>query len=105
MAFGRMLRRRAQAAIAPVIFLSLVAYFGWNATQGEHGLVASAERRQLLAQARADEQRAEAERDRWEQRVAGLRGNHLDRDTLDERARLMLNRSDPGDVILSLPKR
>ena len=33
MAFGRELKRRVRAVVAPVIFLALVGYFGWNATQ------------------------------------------------------------------------
>jgi cell division protein FtsB len=100
MSFGRAVKRKAKAAVAPLFFLSLVAYFGWNATQGDHGLVAYAKRLELLKQAQGDQARAEAERDRWERRVAGLRSNHLDRDTLDERARAMLNLSDPTDVIV-----
>ena len=73
MSFGREIKRRAKAAVAPLIFLSLVGYFGWNATQGNHGLVAYAQRQQLLAQAQADQAQARAERDMWERRVSGLR--------------------------------
>ena len=40
------------------------------------------------------------ERDAWERRVAGLRSRHIDADTLDERARAMLNLADPTDVIV-----
>lgn len=100
MAFARELKRRARGAIAPLVFLSLVGYFSWNATHGDRGLVASAERQILLKQAQADLSRAEAERAGWERRLAGLRNNHLDRDTLDERARSMLNLADPSDIIV-----
>jgi cell division protein FtsB len=100
MAFGRALKRRAKAAIAPVIFLAITGYFGWSATQGDHGLVAYAQRQDLLKQANAELAQAQAERDHWERRVAGLRANHLDPDTLDERARAMLNLADPNDVIV-----
>jgi cell division protein FtsB len=100
MAFGRGLKRRAQSVLAPVLFLSLVVYFGWNATNGDRGLVAYAKRIELLKQAQADLARAEAERAMWERRVAGLRSNHLDRDTLDERSRAMLNLADPSEIIV-----
>ncbi len=100
MAFGREVKRRAKAAVAPLIFLALVGYFGWNATQGNRGLVAYAQRQDLLAQAKADQARVQAERDAWERRVAGLRANHLDADTLDERARMMLNLADPADIVV-----
>jgi cell division protein FtsB len=94
-------RRRLSGAIAPMIFLSLVAYFAWNAVQGEHGLVATEERRKLLLQAQGDQAAALAEKAAWERRVAGLRANDLDRDALDERAREMLNLSDPADIVVN----
>ena len=100
MAFGREWKRRAQGAIAPLIFLAITGYFGWSATQGEHGLVAYAQRQDLLRQVEADKTTAQAEHDAWERRVAGLRANHLDPDTLDERARAMLNLANPNDVIV-----
>lgn len=100
MAAGLDLKQRAKGAIAPLAFLAITAYFAWNATQGPHGLVAYAQREKVLQQADADHAAALAERDDWEQRVAGLRANHLDLDTLDERARAMLNLADPNDVIV-----
>jgi cell division protein FtsB len=100
MAFGREVRHRARAAVAPLIFLSLAGYFGWNAVQGNRGLVAYAQRQELLAQAQADQARAQTERDAWERRVAGLRSQHINADTLDERARAMLNLADPTEVIV-----
>ena len=69
MSFGREVKRRAKAAVAPLIFLSLVGYFGWNAMQGNHGLVAYAQRQQLLAQAQADQAQARPSATCWERRV------------------------------------
>jgi cell division protein FtsB len=103
MPFGRELKRRSKAALAPVVFLSLVAYFGWNATHGDRGLVAYARRLELLKAAETDLAHAEGDRAMWERRVAGLRNNHLDRDSLDERARAMLNLADPSDLIVPYP--
>ena len=100
MVLGRELKRRLRAVIAPLIFLSVVGYFGWNAVQGDRGLVAYAQRQELLAQARQDQARALAERDLWQRRMAGMRTQHLDADALDERARAMLNLADPADVIV-----
>jgi cell division protein FtsB len=77
-------------------------YFGWNATQGDRGLVAYAQRQDLLRQVVTDQTAAKAERDGWEIRVSGLRARHLDPDTLDERARAMLNLAQPSDVIVKL---
>ncbi len=100
MSFGRALKRKAKAAIAPAVFLALVGYFGWNATHGDRGLMAYSQRQALLKQAQDELAQAQAERDMWERKVAGLRGNHIDPDSLDERARAMLNLADPADVVV-----
>lgn len=100
MELGRGIKRRLRAAVAPLFFFALVGYFGWSATQGDHGLVAYAQRQQLLKQAQDDLAQAQADRSSWEHRVAALRTDHLDADMLDERARAMLNLSDPADIIV-----
>ena len=96
------MKRRARMMIAPAIFLAITGYFGWNATQGDRGLVAFAQRQDLLRQVVADQTAAKNERDGWETRVTGLRARHLNPDTLDERARAMLNLAEPTDVIVKL---
>src|ERR1700761_4866338 len=101
MQLGREAKRRLKSVVAPLIFLALAGYFGWNVVQGNRGLVAYAERQELLAQARADQARVIAERDAWDRRLAGLRAHHIDADALDERSRAMLNLADPSDVIVS----
>lgn len=100
MALGREVKRRAKAAVPPLIFLALVGYFAWNSVHGDHGLVAYAHRQALLAEAQADQARAQAERDAWVQRVSGLRSRHIDADALDERARAMLNLADPSEIVV-----
>ncbi|HBK05808.1 MAG TPA: septation inhibitor protein [Acetobacteraceae bacterium] len=102
MSFGRELKRRARIMIAPAVFLSITAFFGWNATQGDRGLVAYAQRQELLKQVQTDQAAAKAEKDGWETRVTGLRARRLDPDTLDERARAMLNLAEPNEVIVKL---
>lgn len=103
MTFGRLLRRKLRAAVPPMLFLSLVAYFAWNASQGDRGLEAAARRQDDLRAALADQARAEQELAVWERRVAGLQ-SRLDTDALDERSRAMLNLSDPNDVIVPYDK-
>lgn len=100
----RGMKRRAKAAVPPLAFLSLVWYFGWNAVNGERGLKAMAARTVELQDAHRDLAQAEAERDGWERRVEGLHASHLDPDTLDERARAMLNLADPGDIVVPYPR-
>jgi cell division protein FtsB len=101
MQLGREIKRRMKAAIAPLIFLSLVGYFGWNAVQGNHGLVAYAQRQQILAQAQADQAQTKTDKEAWDRRVSALRSRHLDADMLDERSRAMLNLANPNDIIVS----
>jgi cell division protein FtsB len=100
MAVGRELKRRVKAAIAPSVFLALVAYFGWNAMQGDRGLKAYAARAQDLVVAQSQLAQAQAEQAAWERRVAALRTNRLDVDALDERARAVLNLADPNDIVV-----
>jgi cell division protein FtsB len=102
MSLGRELKRRGRMMVAPAIFLAITGYFGWNATQGDRGLVAYAQRQELLRQVIADQTAAKVERDGWDTRVSGLRARHLNPDTLDERARSMLNLAEPNDVIVKL---
>ncbi len=103
MRLWRSVKRRVRAAVAPCVFLSLTGYFMWSATQGDRGLNPQADRAPAIAAAREDVARAETERQVWERRVAALRTKGLDRDALDERARAMLNLSDPTDIIAMYP--
>lgn len=100
MGLGRVIRRKVRAVAAPAVFLSLVAYCGWNAVQGDHGLQAFARRQEQLKAMQAELVRVQAEQQVWERRVAGLRVQRLDPDMLDERARAMLNVADPGDLVM-----
>ncbi len=96
----RAAKRTATALIAPTLFMGLTAYFGWNATQGDHGLKTYSLRKVQLIEAQKQLSLATAERDMWETRTAGLRDKHVDPDTLDERARAMLNLADPTDLVV-----
>ena len=100
MSFGRAVKRRVKGSLPPAIFLSLVAYFVWNANQGAHGLKSYSEQLRLLSQAQAGQAAAVAEQAAWTQRVSGLRDHGVDADTLDERARAMLNLADPNDIVV-----
>ena len=94
------LKRAVVAALPGLLFLSLIGYFGWNAIQGDRGLQAYVVRQEQLRQVQASLVKVTAEQEVWERRVAGLRGQRLDPDTLDERARAMLNVADPADLVL-----
>ena len=100
MTAGRRFRSALKAVLPPTLFLTLVAYFLWNATQGDRGLQAYALEQKRLEAVQAELNRTLQEQAAWERRVAGLRTQHLDPDTLDERARSMLNMADPADIVV-----
>ena len=100
MSLGRALKRRTTSALSPALFLSLVAYFTWNANHGEHGLKSYSEQLQLLSQAQAGQTAAIAEQAAWTRRITGLRDQAIDADTLDERSRAMLNLAGSSDIVI-----
>jgi cell division protein FtsB len=100
MQLARYIKRKVKAAIPPVVFLGLVGYFGWNAFQGAHGLKSYGQQLQLLSQARAAQAQAHEEEAVWTRRVSGLRDGMMDADTLDERARAMLNLAEPNEIVV-----
>jgi cell division protein FtsB len=93
-------KRVLKGILMPAAFLAVSGYFAWHAVHGERGLMARDKRQADIASARAELTRAEAERDAMERRVAGLRGDRLDRDQLEERARSLLNMVGRDEVIV-----
>ncbi len=97
---GAGLLRRLRAALLPMVFLTACGYFVWHAVHGERGLLAREARQLQIADARAERDRAQTELATMERRVAGLRGDRLDRDQLDERARQLLNMVGKDEIVL-----
>src|SRR5687767_2588435 len=96
---------RPRQILAPLIFATLFGYFGYHLVNGDRGLLAMSHlQREVLI---ADQNLTEAETTRkiWERRVAALRNQSLDPDTLDERARALLNYARKDDVIIFAPTR
>jgi len=93
-------KRRVGAAVGTVLAVAVVGFFVWHTLQGSRGLIALGAIREQIALAEAELARLEAERDRIELRVSGLRAERLDADALDERARLMLNLSGKDDMVI-----
>ena len=94
------IKTRARQAIAPILGTVVVGYFGYHMVQGDYGIIAYLQLKAKLAQAHAIEERLERDRVRLEQRVVLLRPDNLDRDLLEERARVMLNYAHPDDVVI-----
>ncbi len=103
MSIGREIKRRAKLCAPPVLLLTVAAYFCWSATQGPRGLQSYVRQQDQLHLAQQALAAANSDLDSWERRVTGLRNTHLDADTLDERARAMLNLADPADIVVMYP--
>jgi cell division protein FtsB len=80
----------------------LIGYFGVNAFSGNRGLKAKQDIDQQMAALSAELGRLKLERAQWQRRVALLKGDNLDADMLDERARALLDYADPHELILML---
>lgn len=77
-----------------------VAYFMFHAQHGSRGLEARGTLQEALREAEAELSGLVAERKAWEQRLTLVRDEAVDRDLLDERARRMLGRVHPNDVVV-----
>ncbi|MBF9232562.1 FtsB family cell division protein [Microvirga alba] len=97
-------RRRARKILIPLLVYSVsagvVGYFVHHAHSGARGIEA---REQFEAQAAGLTRELDAvktERADWERRIALLRNDQIDRDLLEERARIMLGRVHRNDLVI-----
>ena len=79
------------------------SYFVWHASNGERGLKAKVEYKRQMASLSQDFLALQAERAQWSRRVELMRGEVVDRDSLDEQARIVLDRLNRADVVVFLP--
>ncbi len=101
----RLDKRRAMRSVAgPVLGAALAAYFAFSAFEGDRGVLRIIRLDQEIARAEQTLARVTQERLNLDRHVEALRADRLDRDYLDERARVMTGLVAPGDVVLSDPK-
>ena len=102
-----MVRTRLSANIAPIIFhvfSALVAsYFVWHAIHGQRGLKTRDENSEKVAEMQATLDGLRTERARWKQKIDMVRGESIDRDILEEQARIELGRIQKNEVIILTP--
>lgn len=101
------LRRRFRTALIAFAFYGvaggIVSYFWWHAHHGDRGLHAKSAYKVRIAELNTEIGTARRERMDWERRVTLMRADNLDRDILEERARILLNGAHRNDVIVVLP--
>ena len=94
--FGRALWAVLPACVA----IGLCLAIGWNTIHGDRGTLAQQAKREEIAAARQRLALVQAERQALENRVNSLRGETLDVDLLDERARRMLNQFGKDELVV-----
>jgi cell division protein FtsB len=103
------IRLRYRAILVPfalyVLSGAFVCYFVWHAANGERGLKTKEEYQQQVAKLNRELQDLRVERQTWEQRVALMRPDSVDRDLLEEEAMRQLDRVDRRDLLVFIPAR
>ena len=103
MQVSRDFSRRLKSLAAQLLGACVAGYFIYHAVQGDRGILAWLRVTQQLEAAQLELTQSGTDRAALEQRVALLNNSSLDLDMLEERARIMLNFSDPDDVVIFLP--
>jgi cell division protein FtsB len=100
------IRVRYRAILVPLALYLLsgafVGYFVWQAVNGERGLKTKAEYKRQSFALSGELQALRAEHAQWEQRVALMRPESVDRDLLEEEAMRQLDRVDKRDLLIFL---
>ncbi|MXP63245.1 septum formation initiator protein [Roseomonas sp. M0104] len=97
----RAMKRMVQVLWLPLVFAGLIWHFAWYAVHGPRvGSLAREAKAAEIVGAKVTLVHVEAERDLMERKVAGLRGDRIDRDQLDERARALLNMVDKDELVV-----
>ncbi len=97
--FGQF-RKRLRKALAPALCLLGILYFAFHAVEGDHGLMALARVHADIRRAELDLEVVRREKAFLEARVDLLRPDRIDRDMLDERARIVLGLSRDDEIVI-----
>jgi cell division protein FtsB len=98
------IRRRARRFLIPLalygIAAGVAAYFVHHAHSGARGIEANRLFETQAAAIQAEYDAVRTERLEWERRIALLRSDQIDRDLLEERARILLGRVHRNDLVI-----
>ena len=98
----RFMMRAVRLLTLPLFGLAIGGFFVWHTYNGPRGLDAREARMAEIVTARGWLADAQSEQEALERRVAGFRGNEIDADQLDERARTLLNYVRPDEIVVPL---
>ena len=98
----RLDKRRAMRNVAgPVVGAALAAYFALSAFEGDRGVLRIIQLDQEIVRGEETLAKVSEARRNLDRHVAALRADRLDRDYLDERARIMTGFVGPDDIVIS----
>jgi cell division protein FtsB len=101
------IRRRWRAIVFPIFLYavsgSVTSYFVWHAVNGDRGLKTQDEYHAKMDRLTGELSDLRAERASWERRIAMIRAEALDKDLLEEQARVMLGRVHKNELVIMLP--
>ena len=100
-------RRRIRAVLIPLVLYGIagcgVGYFLHNAKIGSRGLEAKQALKLQIQELTSRLDAAKAEHADWDRRLALMRADQVDRDLLEERARVLLGRVHKNDLVIIQP--
>ncbi len=106
MQYRSVVRSRLRSILIPLALYAVsgavVAYFVHHAQHGDRGIETKLSLKQQIVDLQTELDGLKAEHAQWESRVAMLRSASVDRDLLEEEARLNLNRLHRNDVVIML---
>ncbi len=94
-------RRAMRSVISPVVGAALTAYFAFSAFESDRGVLRIVQLDQEIDRAEQTLERVTTERENLGRYVEALHVDRLDRDYLDERARVMTGHLGPRDIVIS----
>jgi len=83
-----------------IVAAAVVGYFVYHSQHGNRGIETKLSLKQDIVDRNATLAALKEQRVDWERRVAMLRADNDDRDLLEERARITLNRIHRNDVVI-----
>jgi cell division protein FtsB len=105
---GMVIYKRLRATLYPLALYcvsgAIGGYFVWHAVNGERGLKTKDEYEHKIASLRGELEELKLEHASWDRRIALLSGRKIDRDLLDEEARVLLDRVNRNDLVVFLPR-
>jgi cell division protein FtsB len=98
------LRAILRSLVIPLSLYALsglvASYFVWHGVNGERGLKASAEYETQLAELRNELDGLKAEHERWDRKIALIRGDEVDADLLEDEVRSKLGKVHKNEVVI-----